>query len=139
MKKEKKNKVISYSIIAAMGLLISFVFLRLRSFNAVTLPAERYRLFADAFTSPGIAFMMFGALIWVAGLGALDGISFAVKGLLRRLIPGSRLNSEDNESYYEYIQKKRAKKTKAYLPLVLVGAVYTVFAIIFIILFYQVF
>ena len=35
--------------------------------------------------------------------------------------------------------KKRAKKTKAYLPLVLVGAVYTVFAIIFIILFYQVF
>ena len=46
MKKEKKNKVISYSIIAAMGLLISFVFLRLRSFNAVTLPAERYRLLA---------------------------------------------------------------------------------------------
>ena len=135
MKKETKNKVISYSIIAAMGLLISFVFLRLRSFNAVTLPAERYRLLADAFTIPGIAFMMFGALIWVAGLGALD----AVKGLLRRLIPGSRLNSEDNESYYEYIQKKRAKKTKAYLPLVLVGAVYTVFAIIFIILFYQVF
>ena len=116
MKKETKNKVISYSIIAAVGLLISFVFLRLRSFNAVTLPAERYRLLADAFTIPGIAFMMFGALIWVAGLGALDGISFAVKGLLRRLIPGSRLNSEDNESYYEYIQKKRAKKTKAYLP-----------------------
>ena len=83
--------------------------------------------------------MMFGALIWVAGLGALDGISFAVKGLLRRLIPGSRLNSEDNESYYEYIQKKRAKKTRAYMPLVIVGAVYTVFAIIFIILFYQVF
>ena len=128
--------MISYSIIAVVGLLISFVFLRLRSFNAVTLPAERYRLLADAFTIP---FMMFGALIWVAGLGALDGISFAVKGLLRRLIPGSRLNSEDNESYYEYIQKKRAKKTKAYLPLVLVGAVYTVFAIIFIILFYQVF
>ena len=60
MKKETKNKVISYSIIAAVGLLISFVFLRLRSFNAVTLPAERYRLLADAFTIPGIVFMMFG-------------------------------------------------------------------------------
>ena len=137
MKKITKNKIISYSVIAAVGLLMSYVFLRLRSFGALTSPAERYMMLADGFTIPGISFLMFGALIWVAGLGALDGLAFVMKGLVRRLIPGSRLNSDDNESYYEYIQKRRAKKTKAHMPLVLVGAAYTVVAVIFIILFYQ--
>lgn len=139
MKKETKNKVISYSIIVAVGLVMMFIFLRLRSYSELTSPADRYRMLADAFTIPGITFLMFGSLIWVAGLGALDGLSFALRGLVRRLVPGSRLGSEDNESYYEYIQKKRAKKTKAHMPLILVGAVFTVLAIIFIVLFYQVF
>ena len=73
MKKEKKNKVISYSIIAAMGLLISFVFLRLRSFNAVTLPAERYRLLADAFTIHDVRSLNLGGGSWSTGRYFLRG------------------------------------------------------------------
>lgn len=137
MKKSVKVELITCAVLAAVGVLISYVFLQLNNYSLAETKAEQYRLLADCFTMPGVLFLMLGSLIWVSGLGALDGITFLLHRLWTSLIPGARLNGD--ETYYDYVQRKREKKPKAHRPLLMVGAAFTVLGIIFIIMFYQVF
>lgn len=137
MKKKLKADLISSAVIAAVGLAVSYLYLYLHEFSNVETLVEKYRMLSDCFTIPGVVFLMIGALIWISGLGALDGLGFVLHSLKIRLIPGARIDRE--EGYYEYVQKKREKKTKAYLPFLYVGAFFTALGIIFIILFYQIF
>ncbi|MBE5863568.1 MAG: DUF3899 domain-containing protein [Lachnospiraceae bacterium] len=98
--------------------------------------SENFRMLADAATIPGLLFVMFGALIWAASLGAMDGVSYGLGYALRAFLPGGRMQPE--ETYAEHIAKRREKyaNSRGYGFLFITGIIFLAIAGIFIALFY---
>ena len=113
-----------------------YLYISLREFPAES-AAENYRMLADAFTIPGLLFIMFGALLWAAGKGALDGIGYALGYALRALLPGGRFVKEG--TFAEYLEEKKAKRKKAaaYSFLFFTGVAFLIVSGVFIYLFYK--
>ena len=101
--------------------------------------ADRYRYLSDAFTIPGLLYLMIYALIWASSLGALDGIGYLLKNTVAALIPGMR--AKKPASYFEYMEKRKEKRKpiNRFRFLLLVGGICLIVAIVFIFLFYQVY
>lgn len=99
--------------------------------------AEDYRMLADAFTIPGLLYIMFGALLWAAGKGAMDGLGYAVTYAIKGLLPGARL--ADQPTYAEWLEERREKrkKTTAYSFLFFTGVAFLAVTGVFIYLFYK--
>ena len=98
--------------------------------------SENFRMLSDAATIPGLLFTMFGALIWAASLGAMDGLSYGLRSAMRALLPGGRVQKE--ETYAEHVTRRREKyaNSRGYGFLLLTGLVFLAIAGIFIALFY---
>ncbi len=119
---------------AATGLF--FATLLIRNFFEQKFPKETtYRYLADAFTIPGVVFILIGVLVILVSQGAFNGIGYAMRHLGRMLFP---FFIRKDITYYEYLQnRKAARKTVSYLSFLIVGSVFLIGAVIFIILFYQ--
>lgn len=136
MSKRLKVNLAKYGFCALFVALLAWAYISLRDFAGAEL-VEQYRMLADAFTLPGILLIMFGAMAWVASEGALDGIAYCLRMAFFALIPGKRL--ERDEKYGDYVERKRANRTKGFGFLFIAGSVTMVVAIVFIALFYSVY
>lgn len=136
MKSSLIRNLISYGVSILSGGGIAYLYISLREFPAES-AAENYRMLADAFTIPGLLFIMFGALLWAAGKGALDGIGYALGYALRALLPGGRFVKEG--TFAEYLEEKKAKRKKAaaYSFLFFTGVAFLIVSGVFIYLFYK--
>ena len=97
---------------------------------------DQYRILCDAFTVPGSLLLMIGCLVWASGHGALDGLGYVLSFATTSLIPGKR---KDVERFYDYVQRKREKRTKGYGFLLISGLVTLAIAMVFFALFYSVY
>lgn len=130
-----KARVIRYLSAAVFCALLVWLYVSGR--DPWTLPlVEQYRIWCDAFTIPGLLLVLAGCLVWISNKGALDGISYAVRGLFRVFIPGAGLR-QNMESYYDYLKRKEEKRIKGYGFLFAVGGVCLAAAAVFMILFYR--
>ncbi len=127
-----KVRLAKYGGSAAFVGLMVWLYMSLRDFSGAAL-VDKYRMLSDAFTVPGMLLLMFGCLIWVSDLGALDGIAYALTFAFRSLIPGGR---HKDEKYADYVERKRKKKAKGYGFLFASGGVTMAAAVVFMILFY---
>ena len=134
MKKEKLNKRVSLIVCLVIGGFLAYLYVGLRDFAGVSL-MEKYRMLCDAFTVPGLLFLMLGLLMSISKQGALDGVTYVVSHGLKMLIPG---HHDKQEKFIDYVQRKREKnKGKSFGFLYLTGAIYMGIAIVFLILFYN--
>ena len=133
MSKRVKLLLAKYGGSAALVALMAWLYINLRDFDGAKL-VDQYRMLSDAFTVPGILLLMFGCLIWISNLGALDGLAYAVSFAIRSLIPGARYK---DEKYGDYVERHREKRLKGYGFLFISGGVTMVVAIVFMILFYN--
>lgn len=133
MSKRLKTRLAKYGGAAAFVWLMAWLYISLRDFDGAKL-VDQYRMLSDAFTVPGILLLMFGCLIWISNLGALDGLAYAVSFAVRSLIPGGRYR---DEKYGDYVERKREKRVKGYGFLFISGSVTMAVAIVFMILFYS--
>lgn len=132
-----RKNFIRYAVTIFAGGALSAVILVLHGYFLAETLAERYRILCDAFTIPGVLIIMVGLLIVISNTGTLDGLSYAVKGIGRQFIPFLRLQ---NETFYDYVNRKKEKrKHHECLFLFVTGAIFMTAAIIFLILFNQVF
>ena len=97
---------------------------------------ERWRILCDAFTIPGLTFVMIGFLIMVANEGFFDMLSYAASKAVGIFLPG-RGFSDNGEKYYDYVQRKRGNRTTGFGFLFVVGCVLMAFAFLFMFLFYR--
>ena len=134
MSKQIKVLLIKYGGCAAFVGLLAYLYIDLRDYAGAQL-VEKYQMLCDAFTIPGVLLLMFGALIWVANAGALDGLSYAVTFAIRSLIPGGRLR---DEKYADYVERKRENRVKGYGFLLIAGGVTMAVAIVFLVLYHTV-
>lgn len=131
-----KQNLLKYLGSAAIALGLAYLFTSLRvDFQnpAATSLEEWYRILCDAFTIPGLLFLMVGFLVSLSNQGALDGIGYAATVAFRMLIgAGSRM-----ERYKEYLERRRANRLRGYGFLYVVGAVCMAVSGVFMILFYS--
>lgn len=134
MRKRLIVNLIKYGACALFDALLIWAFLAMRDFRGLAL-VEQYRMLCDAFTIPGLLLIMFGAMVWVTNMGALDGISYCVRFMVFSLIPGKRL--ERDEKYGEYIERKSKNRLTGYGFLFWSGLVTMAIALVFYALFYS--
>ena len=81
----------------------------------------------DAFSIPGILFIMVGLLIILINYNSLSGVLYILKKVYRSLIPFMR---KSEERYNEYLKNK--KKINGSSVLITIGFIYIVLSIILI-------
>lgn len=131
--------IVKYGITVAVGAVMSYIVFVNYGYTPNLPAAERYKILCDAFSIPGIMLTMIGALVFLSNEGAMDGISFLMGGLFKRLMPIGRWRDEKDETYAEHIARKRANRVTGYGFVFVVGGAYLAVAAVFMILFYQVY
>ena len=133
MSKRVKVLLAKYGGSAVFVGFMAWLYVSLRDFDGAKL-VDKYRMLSDAFAVPGMLLLMFGCLIWISNLGALDGLAYAVSFAIRSLIPGGR---NKDEKYGDYVERKREKRIKGYGFLFLSGGMTMAVAVVLMILFYR--
>ena len=133
-----KKQLFKYGIATLAGGTLAYLTAVLHGYAEATTLVERYRILADAFTIPGVVIFLMGVLVWIAGEGAFQGLAYSLSWAFRSLIPFGR--SGKQEKYYDYVERQKQKgKPSGYAFLFVVGGAFLAVAIVFIILFYQVY
>ena len=134
MSKSLKNNLLKYGITVVIGGLMAYFITSSYGYGQAAAGAERLRILSDAFTVPGVMLIMCGFLVMVSNGGFFNGISYAAGYAIRLLIPGA---SKNMGKYGDYVEQRAKRKKLSYGFLFVVGAVYLVIAIVFIILYYN--
>ena len=130
MSKRAKTLLTKYGCCAAFVAALAYVYIAARDFDGAAL-WEKLVMLCDAFTIPGMLLILAGAMVWVANMGALDGLSYAVAWAFRSLIPGGRASRD--ETYADYVERKRENKVRGYGFLFIAGGITMAVAIAFLV------
>ena len=136
MMKRLTPYLIKYGFSFAFVGLVAWFYISQRDFQGAEL-VNKYRMICDALTIPGVLLVLFGAMLWVTGQGALDGIAYCIRFAVFSLIPGKRL--ERDEKYVDYVIRKRENRKKGYSFLFYSGLVTLAAAGVFMYLFYSIY
>ena len=139
MRSPLSKAMTKYGISFFVSLLLAFVFVYTRvDFKnpSATAAVDWYLILCDAFTIPGLLFLMLGCMMTLSSQGALDGVTYVLKNAVRMLIPGAALKME---RYYDYVEHKRANRAKGFGFLYVTGLVCMALALIFMLLFYSIY
>ena len=125
-RKPWKRLVITTAVLLAVVLAM---LLATGAFGSDLTTQERVKKFSDAFFTVGGLTLCFGVLMWVAGEGMFDMISYGIRMLFRVRF------HEKNETYAEYRERKRGKKGGSCLYAVVPGAILTAVAVVLAVMF----
>ena len=135
MRRSRKVNLLRCLSAAAVGGAVAWLYATSR-WEADMTPVLRYRVLCDAFTIPGAMMVLFGMLMSLNNLGALDTIAYLMSFLPRIIAPGA---FGEPEKLIDFVERRREKRTKGYGFLYIVGFLYLGIAIYFLVLFYRVF
>ena len=133
MSEKLRNRLLKYGISAAVCAGLAVIYCATRNFSQMAL-VEKYRTLCDAFTIPGVILLMVGLLVWIAGEGMFDSLTYLGRSFFWMF------NQAKPVRYFDYIQEKRANRKHIRCGfLLLSGAIYLAVALIFMALFYKVY
>lgn len=133
MSREPHSRWMKYAITSLIGGLMAWFTISNYGYAEAASSAEKYRILSDAFSIPGVIFIMVAFLVMVSNGGFFHGISYAMSYAVRTLIPG--MMHKNMERYGDYVEKRKDKRL-SYGFLFVVGASFLLAAIVFLILFY---
>ena len=131
--KNLKKRILQYGITAAVGLLIALLIMNAQGFFVLFgNNADNYSILSDAFFVPGMVMVSVGALIWIAGTGLFDSVSYALTVAAHAIIPFLR---NKPKSYYDYKSEREGKTTKIPMFILYTGGGFLVIAVVFLIVY----
>ena len=139
MRSSLSKTLIKYGISMGISLILILVFVCSRvdvANPSATAAVDWYLILCDAFTIPGLLFLMLGCMMTLSSQGALDGVTYVLTNAVRMLIPGM---GHKMERYYEYVEHKRANRAKGFGFLYVTGLICMAFSLIFMALFYSIY
>ena len=129
-----KTKVLPYLIPFIIGLLMFLWVIISHDIFKLSDKKEIFRALSDACFIPGCIIGGFGLLILLSNEGAFDIISYGLRLFFEKF--KRNINERKFESYYDYKVFKRGHK-QSYGNVLAVGVFYLLFAILFLILYYN--
>ena len=133
--KDTKKILTKYTVIIAIAAAIAVFIMSVKGINTVESTIDTYKILTDAFTVPGVLFMMIAALMWASKDGFFDGLGFSASRIGNAFLPLVGAVSQ-HENYYEYKQRKiKNRGEKGFLPILYVGLGFFAVAMIFYILY----
>lgn len=93
---------------------------------------DLYMDLCDAFAVPGIIMLCFGALVFATAGGTFDMIAFGVVKLFQLF--KRDLTKVKYRTFYDY-RKAQQEKTRSYAYFLIIGIVFTLVALIFLLLY----
>ena len=135
MRKSVKVNILRCLSAAAVGAAVSWWYANSRWEDEMTLVLQ-YRVLCDAFTIPGIMMVLFGMLMSLNNLGALDTIAYLMSFLPRMIAPAA---FGEPEKLIDFVERRREKRVRGYAFLYIVGFIFLGIAIFYLVKFYSVF
>ena len=135
MSNRAKGNLVKYGLSTGAALLMIGYYCSSRNLVLESV-MERWRILCDAFTIPGLTYILVGLLLLIANEGFFDMFSYAASKAVGLFLPG-RGFSEKDEKYFDYVQRKREKRPSGFGFLFVVGGVLMAFALVFMLLFYR--
>ncbi len=126
---KRTKTLLKYGITSACCLVVSVLVAWGSGLFEATEPVDIYRILSDSFYLPGILLVLFGMLMWLAGEGALMGIGYVMKSLVRLVIP-----FRQHETYAEYVARQEEKEKASFGYMIIVGLVFFAIGIVFLLL-----
>ena len=131
MTRQQRDRLMKYGLTTVITAALSIYYAASR--DALQLePLEMYRVLCDAFSLPGMLLLLFGLMMVMNDLGALDTLAFFGHYLLRTFLP---VAFGKGMSYLDYVEDRRANRKKGYGFLLIIGGVFTLIGVVFLILF----
>lgn len=140
---EKKMKepltfkgVLLRSIFSSVFAILLFVAVLLIELNGLKLSwdAYKFRILCDSFFIAGVFPVLFWLLLWVAAKGAFDMIAYSMGKMLSFMFRIHPEKSNLPPTYADYVEQKRAKAKPFHYELLIVGGVFLLLGVIFLIL-----
>ena len=123
-----KKYWLRYAVTLAAGACLCFLYLNNHEFSAAETLEVKCRLLGDAFFIPGSLMLLFAALLFCTGQGAFNGITYSMGTFARAVLPFMKLR---DESYHEYVERKKEKRVRGYSFLVVCGVLFLAVAVVF--------
>ena len=133
-KKAIRSLIISYSVCFVIAAGVCLWVILAKGVFSMTNKRTIFATLSDGFFVPGVLLLGFGIMFKIAAGGFLDGVSFGLRRAFLSLIPGGRLKKEENYGEYKERKAKARKKAKGWSP-VITGLVFTLVAVVFLILY----
>lgn len=141
IEEQKQFPLVKYAIILIIALALVLVICGVNGLLTENKsPMETAKICCDAFFVAGAVILGLGALSWCKTKGAFDGIGFAVSSYLdlHRVNVKQRMTWQKKESFEEYVKRKHKKDGfKQYLPMLIVGALLIVVAVICLVVYHS--
>lgn len=128
MRDDVKLLIKKYGIATAIATMMTLFVIYIRDYSNDMNLLDKYWILADAFTVPGVIFIMVGCLVAISTTGFFDSIAYAMKGLARAVLP---FYDKSDEKYYDYKTKREEKRFKGYGFIFVVGGIFTAISLVF--------
>ena len=109
MKQENKALLIKYCICFGIASLMTFIVFWIKGFFTENI-AVNVQILSDGFFVSGILMTMFAGMMFIAGEGALIGITFVLRNIVQAFTPMGR---KHHEFYAQYRERKMNELKKS--------------------------
>ncbi len=134
MNSDKKMTLIRFLISFGVASLITFIVIAIEGFFTDELQVN-LGILTDAFCVSGALLLMFAAMLFISGEGALLGIGFILRNVVLAFVPMGRLK---HEKYADYRARKlSAAKERRISSVLVIGLVFLAVGIIFMVIWLQ--
>jgi heme/copper-type cytochrome/quinol oxidase subunit 4 len=134
VKQEKKSLLTKYIICFCIAAAMTVIVFWIKGFFGNS-PAVNLQIVADGFFVSGILMTMFAGMMFIAGEGALIGITFVLRNIVQAFTPMGRKN---HEFYAQYRERKLSELKKSTDHCVLItGLLFIIISIIFTVIWYM--
>lgn len=110
-----------------LGLVIALASAFLFGLFQAASTSDLFRIASDCFFVPAVILLAIGGLTWTKNGGVWDGIGFTFKTAMNRV---KRNYDEERMTFAEY-REERERKTSSPKSALIAGAIYLVFALLF--------
>ena len=135
-KKSLVRHLVKYGVAIGIGAAFVGLIVSLRDFTVMS-ESEKIKNWADAFTIPGVIYVMLGIMVWISTTGFFDMLSYGLSRAGRMFVPFLSAKRND-ETFYDYKVRKNSDRFSGYSFMFIVGAIFIVIGVVFTILFYTV-
>lgn len=122
--------LIKYLSAFLVAVALFFITISLRNIYQESSTLKIMHYLCDGFVVPGVVLLGSGLIVFVYNHGAFHALGYAIKHLFTMLIP---LSNKKEERYSDYLSRQR--KVKNYLFLFIVGGIFFLVGIVFLIIY----